>query len=75
VLKAKHLEDPSINGMYVAIQLYLDGKSSCEEVVGIMRSSEIPAGKLAGIMRQLSDYGDRDRYSFLRHECKLFGMY
>jgi hypothetical protein len=74
-LKAKHLEDPSINGMYVAIQLYLDGKSSCDEVVGIMRGSDLPAGKLAGIMRQLSDYGDRDRYSLLHHECKLFGMY
>jgi hypothetical protein len=75
VLKAKTLEDPSINGMYIAIQLYLDGKSSCDEVVGIMQKSEIPAGKLAGIMRQLSDYGDRYRYSFLQHECKLFGLY
>jgi len=74
-LKAKHLEDPSINGMYVAIQLYLDGKSSCDEVVGIMRTSELPSGKLAGIMRQLSDYGDTYRYSFLLRECKLFGMY
>ena len=74
-MKAKHLEDPSINGMYVAIQLYLDGKSSCDEVVGIMRGSDLPAGKLAGIMRQLSDYGDRDRYSLLYYECKLFGMY
>jgi len=74
-LKAKHLEDPSINGMYVAIQLYLDGKSSRDEVVGIIRGSDLPAGKLAGIMRQLSDYGDRDRYSLLYYECKLFGMY
>ena len=74
-MKAKHLEDPSINQMYVSIQSYLDGKSSCDEVVGIMRGSDLPAVKLAGIMRQLSDYGDRERYSFLRHECKLFGMY
>ena len=75
VLKAKHLEDPAINHMYVCIQSYLDGQSSSDEVVGIMRGSDLPAGKLAGIMRQLSDYGDRDRYSLLYRECKLFGMY
>jgi len=74
-MKAKHLEDPSINHMYVSIQSYLDGKSSCDEVVGAMRGSDLPAGKLAGIMRQLSDYGDREKYSLLRRECKLFGMY
>jgi len=74
-LKAKHLEDPAINHMYISIQSYLDGKSSCYDIVGIIRGSDLPAGKLAGIMRQLSDYGDRDRYSLLRHECKLFGMY
>ncbi len=71
----KQREDPTINHMYVSIQSYLDGKSSCEEVVGIMRGSDLPAAKLAGIMRQLSDFGDRDRYSFLRHECRLFGLY
>lgn len=70
----KHFEDP-INHMYVVIQSYLDGKINCEEVIGIMKESDLPAVKLAGIMRQLSDYGDEDRYSLLRNECRLFGLY
>jgi len=37
--------------MYVSIQSYLDGKSSCEEVVGIMKGSQLSAGKLAEIGR------------------------
>lgn len=61
--------------MYASIQLYLDGESNCDEVVGMMRESDIPPAKLAGIMRQLSDYGDRDRYSLLLHECRLFDIY
>ncbi len=74
-MKAKHPEDLAINRMYVSIESYLDGKSSFLEIFGIMKVSDLPAGKLAGIMRQLSDYGDRDRYSVLYHECRLFGMY
>jgi hypothetical protein len=73
-LITKHLED-SVNRTYVAIQSYIDGKISCEEAIGIVKVSDLPAIKLAGIMRQLSDYGDRDRYSLLRRECKLFGLY
>jgi len=74
-LKAKHLEDPAINHMYVSIQSYLDGQSSCDDIISIMKESDLPAGKLAGIMRQLSDYGDRDKYSLLCQECRLFGLY
>jgi len=65
----------TINQLYLSIQSYLDGKSSCDEVVSIMRGSSIPAGDLAGIMRQLSDFGDKARYSLLRRECRLFGLY
>ena len=65
----------TINQLYLSIQSYLDGKSSCDEVVGIMRESDIPAGNLAGIMRQLSGFGDKDRYSLLHRECRLFRLY
>ncbi len=73
-IKTKQPENP-INSMYVSIETYLDGKSSLHEIFGIMRGTDLTAGKLAGIMRQLSDYGDRDRYSSLYRECRLFGLY
>jgi hypothetical protein len=65
----------TINQLYLSIQSYLDGKSSCDEVVGIMRESDIPAGNLAGVMRQLSGFGDKDRFSLLHRECRLFRLY
>jgi hypothetical protein len=75
----RSLANPSnglaINQLYLSIQSYLDGKSSCDEVVSMMRGSHIPAGDLAGIMRQLSEFGDKARYSVLRQECRLFGLY
>jgi hypothetical protein len=74
-LKIKHFDDPSINRVYTAVESYLDGKINCEVAVDIMKGSELPTTKLAGIMRQLSDYGDKDRYSLLRRECRLFGLY
>lgn len=61
--------------MYVAVEAYLDGKISCEAAVSKLQGSELPADKLAGIMRQLSDYGDKGRYSLICKECKLFGVY
>lgn len=65
----------TINQLYLSIQSYLDGKTSCDEVVSIMRESDIPAGNLAGVMRQLSGFGDKDRYSLLHRECRLFRLY
>jgi hypothetical protein len=59
----------------MTVEAYLDGKISCEAAVSKMKSSALPADKLAGIMRQLSDYGDKDRYSLICKECKLFGVY
>lgn len=70
----EHFEDP-VNRTYVIIQSYLDGKANCTEVIDVMKELDLPAAKLAGIMRQLSDYGDRDKYSLLRQECGLFGLY
>ncbi len=74
-MKAKHPDDPAINCMYVCIESYLDGKSSFQEIFGVMRASNLPARKLAGIMRQLSDYGDKEKYSILYGECRSFGLY
>ncbi len=70
-----HSNGLTINQLYLSIQSYLDGKSNCDEVVSIMRESDIPAGNLAGIMRQLSGFGDKDRYSLLYRECRLFRLY
>ncbi len=64
-----------VNQMYVCIQAYLDGKGNCDEVMRVMRQSTIPSAKLAGIVRQLSDFGDKAKYSLLRRECRSFGLF
>ena len=74
-MKTKTPEGHGINSMYTTIQSYLDGTNDCAEVVSYMRESGLKSEILAGIMRQLSDFGDIDRYSLLRQECKLFGLY
>ena len=74
-MKTKTPEDPAINRMYITIQSYLDGKNNCDEVVSEIKESGLHSEKIAGIMRQLSNYGDMGRYSLLRQECRLFGLY
>ena len=74
-MKTKTPEDPAINRIYLAVQSYLDGTNNCDEVVNDMKESGLDSEKLAGIMRQLSDFGDMDRFSTLYRECRLFGLY
>lgn len=75
----RSLANPSnglaINQLYLSIQSYLDGRSGSDDVTSKMRAFDVPTGDLAGIMRQLSGFGDTTRYSLLRRECRLFGLY
>ena len=74
MVKVRPPNDPAINYIYVCIEEYLDGKQSCDWILNIMKKTNLPKEKLAGIMRQLSDYGSKDRYSELARECRLFGL-